>query len=215
MSLLIISVTPVFIIAFYIYFRDKYEKEPWELLSKAIISGALITIPIIFIELLLSHFKIIFKGLTLAFYEAFIIAALTEESFKYFIFRILIWRNKEFDEKFDGIVYAVFISLGFALIENIKYVTGIGLSTGFIRAITAVPGHALFGVVMGYHFSIARFYPGKRRNQLILALLHPIALHGLYDFLLMSKHPVGLIIFIPYLIYLWRYGFKKMKEVSI
>ena len=129
-----------------------------------------------------------------------------------FIHRVLkfLW------EKFDGIVYAVFISLGFALVENILYVFGDsdGASVGILRAVTAVPAHALFGVVMGYHFAIAKFEPSHRAIEFVLALAFPILLHGLYDFWLMSENGYLLLLFIPYVIVLWIFGFKRMKTHS-
>ncbi len=214
MNLLILASAPVLIIAFYIYVRDKYEKEPLVFLLKALVAGMIIVLPVIYIEKYLSGFKDSFSGLFKPAYNAFIIAAVTEELFKYLAFIILIYNNKNFNEKFDGIVYAVFISLGFALVENIIYVTGYGFQAGYIRAFTAVPGHALFGVIMGYHLGLAKFYPDERIKQFILALIFPILLHGIYDFILMSGKSWLLIFFIPFLIYLWLNGFRKIRDLS-
>ena len=126
----------------------------------------------------------------------------------------MIWANKNFNERFDGIVYAVFISLGFALVENIMYVIQGGASVGLIRALTAVPAHALFGVVMGYYIGIARFSGVHRADYIIRALMWPIILHGFYDYCLMSGKPILMLLFIPFLGYLWISGFRKMKEIS-
>jgi len=122
--------------------------------------------------------------------------------------------HKEFDEKYDGIVYAVFVSLGFALVENIMYVFQYGHEVAYSRAITAVPVHAILGITMGYYFSLAKFFKKRRTVNFLTALLMPILLHGIYDFILMSQHQMYLLIFIPFLYYLWRSGFKKMKELS-
>ena len=54
MNLILISLAPVFIIATYIYYRDKYEKEPWRVLIRALIIGVLITLPVILLGRLLS-----------------------------------------------------------------------------------------------------------------------------------------------------------------
>lgn len=214
MNLLIISIAPVVIIALYIYIRDKYEREPWRMLLLALLSGMISVIPILIVEIFLSKLVPYFSSIYQAGYNAFIVAAFTEELFKFIAFFIIIWGNKEFNEKFDGIVYAVFVSLGFALVENILYVFENGMNTGILRAFTAVPAHALFGIVMGYRLGLAKFYPNQRTKHIILALVYPIILHGFYDFILMSKQQILLSLFIPFLIYLWIFGFRNMKNLS-
>lgn len=214
MSLLFLAIAPVIVILIYVYIRDKYEKEPIGLLLKALLAGALTTIPIILVNSWLEGYKVNFEGLQQVGYIAFVVAGFVEELFKFAALYLLIWSHREFNEKFDGIVYAVFISLGFALIENIMYVYTYGETTGYMRAITAVPAHAIFGVTMGYFFSLAKFNIGNRTLNLLKALFIPVLLHGIYDFILMSQHEMFLLIFIPFLFYMWRSGFKKMKELS-
>ena len=84
----------------------------------------------------------------------FVIVAIAEESSKYFFLKKRTWNNPEFNCQYDGVVYAVFVSLGFALWENINYVLSYGFSTAIVRAITAIPGHACFGVFMGVFLSL-------------------------------------------------------------
>jgi RsiW-degrading membrane proteinase PrsW (M82 family) len=122
MKLLIIALAPVFIIAVYVYYRDKYEREPLGMLLKALLLGVLIPLPVIVLERFLSGIKPDFPGAWPAFYDAFIVAAFSEELFKLLALYLLVWKSSHFNEKFDGIVYAVFISLGFAGVENILYV---------------------------------------------------------------------------------------------
>jgi len=215
MYLVFIALAPVFIILFYIYFRDKYEREPIGLLLKALLAGGLIIIPVIFIEMgLIKVGSSVFSGSSRTIWNAFIVAGTTEELFKFLALFILIWSNRNFNEKFDGIVYAVYVSLGFALVENVMYVVQGGAAVGWMRALTAVPAHALFGIVMGYYFGLARFIEGQKTFFMIRAIMWPIILHGFYDYCLMSQIPVLLIAFIPFIIYLWISGFKKMKEIS-
>ncbi len=216
MTTLLIAVAPVFIILFYVYFRDKYEKEPLGLLLKALIAGALITIPIYFCEIGLTAFaQNRLDPSSQLLWSAFAVAGGTEEIFKFLGLYILIWANRNFNERFDGIVYAVFISLGFALVENILYVVQGGADVGWVRAITAVPAHAFFGVTMGYYFGLAKFAnDGLKTAYMVRALAWPIILHGFYDYCLMSEIPILLLAFIPFVIYLWIQGFKKMKELS-
>jgi RsiW-degrading membrane proteinase PrsW (M82 family) len=67
---------------------------------------------------------------------------------------------------------------------------------------------------MGYHLGLAKFYPRLRAWRLLLALVHPILLHGLYDFILMSGHELFMLLFIPYLVFLWVCGLRRMKYLS-
>jgi RsiW-degrading membrane proteinase PrsW (M82 family) len=214
MEYLILALAPVFAIAFYIYFRDKYEKEPVKKLITAFIAGVLIALPVSLFETLFATFTRQSDGYFKAFWDAFMVASLNEEAFKLAALTLLIWKSKDFNEKFDGIVYASFISLGFAAIENVLYVFQHGFSTGIARAITAVPAHAFFGITMGFFFGMAKFYPKKRKKYLWMAFLVPFALHGTYDFILMVGHIYLLALFIPFVIYLWISGFKRMKQMN-
>jgi len=213
-SLLLISIAPVLLIAFYINFRDKYEKEPPSVLLKALFAGVLIVLPVVIIEYILSLFSRNLGGLAEAAYTAFIVAAFTEEGMKYLAFYIFFWKNRNFNEKFDGIVYAVFIALGFAAVENILYVITGGFGVGILRALTAVPAHALFGIMMGYYFGLARFSVEHRPVYLVLAFILPYISHGLYDFMLMGKIELLLVAFIPAFIYFWINGFQKISKLS-
>ncbi len=214
MNLFILSLAPVFIIAGYIYFRDKYEREPLKLLFLALLSGALTVIPILFVESFLAGFSPIFSGIGAAAWNAFVVAAFSEELFKYFALYILIWKSTEFNEKMDGIVYAVFISLGFAAVENVMYVLGYGFGTGILRAITAVPAHAIFGITMGFYFGMAKFYEKKRFQFKMKALLYPIILHGIYDFILFTRIEWLILVFVGFLIFLYFSGLKRIKVLS-
>jgi RsiW-degrading membrane proteinase PrsW (M82 family) len=213
-NLIIITVAPVLILAFYIYLRDKYEREPAGQLALALAAGCLITIPVSFIENWLSVPLSTLGGYASVAWNAFAVAAVTEELLKFLALMILFWNNRNFNEKFDGIVYASFISLGFAGVENVLYVADGGMGVGLVRAFTAVPAHALFGILMGYQAGLARFYPGERNRRLFLALALPVLLHGLYDFILMSGHPYLLLVYVPYMIFLWIFGFRSMRQLS-
>jgi len=214
MNLLILSLAPVFIIGGYIYFRDKYEKEPIKLLLLALFLGALTVIPIMLLESFLNSFTQIFSGLAAAAWNAFIVAAFSEELFKFIALYLLIWKSPEFNEKFDGIVYAAFISLGFAGVENILYVMGNGFGTGISRALTAVPAHAIFGITMGFYLGMAKFYEKKRYQLKMKALLYPIILHGIYDFILFTQIEWLILVFAGFLVFLYISGLKRIKELS-
>jgi len=214
MTLLLLSLAPVFILLSYVYFRDKYEKEPIGLILRGLIAGAVILFPVAFME---RGLMAIFPGLTglvKAAYDGFVVAGATEEAAKYLLLFLLFWRNKNFNERYDGIVYAVSVSLGFAAVENVFYVYDGSYSVGFLRAVTAVPGHTLFGVLMGYYFGLARFIPERREEFLWKAFTVPWLFHGTYDFLVLSGHPLLVLGFIPFLFILWRTGLKRMKQHS-
>ncbi|NMA82772.1 MAG: PrsW family intramembrane metalloprotease [Epulopiscium sp.] len=209
------ALAPIIIIVFYIYIRDKYEKEPIRLLVLGLLFGAFISFPIIGVETMLGFMAPSENTLLEAFYVSFVVAGFTEEFFKYIILYFLIWRNQNFNEKFDGIVYAVFISLGFAGIENLMYVLNPelgGLNTAAARAVLSVPGHGLFGVAMGYYFSMARFESDQKDRWIAKAFYMPFILHGIYDFILMANVPILMTLFIPFILYLWVSGFRKMKK---
>jgi len=215
-NLLLISVAPVFIILAYIYYRDKYEKEPISLLLEGLVAGGVIVLPIIYFERLIDSVGVEFSQLPQAAWTAFMVAALVEETFKYFAVFVLIWKNPNFNENFDAIVYAVFVSLGFALVENISYVFGNdnGMNVGLIRAFTAVPAHAMFGIMMGYWLGMAKFIPSKRKVYMIRAFTYPFLFHGMYDFILMSGRQVLLILFVPLLIYMVFRSRKRMRNID-
>ena len=214
MAVLLASLAPVLIILFYIYFRDKYDKEPLGLLLKALLMGIVVVIPVVFIERLLMNLMPQSNKVAAAAYHAFVVAGSTEELFKFLALYLLVWKSPSFNEKFDGIVYAVFVSLGFAGVENVLYVMDGGMQTAMTRALTAVPAHAIFGITMGYYLGIARMYKELKGPYLARALLVPILLHGIYDFILMVEVGWLLLLFIPYVIALYIMGIKKMKEHS-
>lgn len=216
MLLVIAAAAPSAALLCYFYLRDKYEKEPRSMLFKAFALGCLSVVPIIILELKVNLFDLAEKDLLAVGYTAFIVAGLVEEGFKFFVLWFFLWKNSNFNEMYDGIIYSVFISLGFATTENLGYVLlNGGLQTALVRSITAVPAHALFGVVMGYYFGVAKFTEVKRRNKLLLlSFTVPILLHGIYDFILFSQRLLFLLLFIPYMLYLWKRGLGHVDELT-
>ncbi len=220
--LLLISILPVIILLGYIYLKDKNEREPIGLLLKAFFSGTLVAVLILlwsFVEGIIGIHLTAFAENS-AILKSFFQAAIPEEGLKLLFLYWLIWKNKEFNEHFDGIVYAVFVSMGFACIENILYVYGGGFETGVVRALLAVPGHFLFAVIMGYFFSRARFTPLNRSRLLLMAFVCPVLAHGLYDTLCfamdMYGEATGLssvlnVLFIAFDIKLWQIGLKAIR----
>ena len=198
-----IAILPVVLLMIFIYRQDKYQKEPIKSLAKAFIGG-MISIPLDI--LLVTGIDAALGGTAIAntvFFSAFLEAGIPEELSKFLIFMIFIWNDKNFDEYFDGIVYATFIGLGFACVENFGYVFSYGFQTGVVRALLSVPGHFLFGVVLGYFLSMAKFHPEKRGTFLISGLLLAMLAHGLFDWLLMIASIMPLVGGIIYIIFIW------------
>ena len=223
MTLLISSIAPALLIMFLLYKHD-LDKEPIQMLVKAFFGGVLSIFIALAIALPLGLFESAFpSGFMQSFYSAFFGAAIPEEFAKWLIFYWLIKKAPHFDQYYDGILYAIFISMGFALVENILYVMSGGLSVAISRAIFSVPGHMLFAIPMGYYLSISKFEEGKQAsNHRILSLVLPMLLHGTFDFILMyadAKSQVNpsiagllMIVFVAFDIYMWRLGLKKIKR---
>ena len=214
-----IAILPVVLLMVFIYRQDKYQKEPVKSLAKAFIGG-MIAIPLDI--LIVTGIDALLGNTWIAntvFFSAFLEAGIPEELSKFLIFMIFIWRDKNFDEYFDGIVYATFIGLGFACVENISYVFSYGFGTGVVRALLSVPGHFLFGVVLGYFLSMAKFHPEKRGTYLWTGLLSAMLAHGLFDWLLMVSSglgpAIGGLIYVVFLwgdIKLWKLGLKYINK---
>ena len=218
-GLTVIGLLPAVLLMIYIYNKDRIEKEPKGLLVGLFFLGVAAVIPTMIMEALLSVVNnAIFFGQTTVEYEYAVVdgrvylyeffnnffgIALVEEGFKWLFMFLITRKSKSFNCLFDGVVYAAFVSLGFAAAENVMYVFMGGLSTGAMRFFTAVPAHCAFSVVMGAFYGkwfVCRnagalekhlyqnrviltaprgFGAGK---YLLLSLLIPMAIHGFYDF---------------------------------
>ena len=216
LRLFIIAVTPAFVLLFAIYLTDKSDREPAKLLLLTFLLGALAVIPSIIVEELFIKFNV-FSGVFQAAYNAFIVAALTEEYFKRLVILKIPYRTSYFNEKLDGIVYGVFSSLGFATVENILYVVFTYSNNPFIglyRGVFSVPAHGVFGITMGYYLSLSRFDTDKKRKAANLrkSLTMPILLHGVFDFILMADIPELTLLFVPYVIFLWWLNSRKLSK---
>lgn len=215
--LLIIALAPGIFLAWYFYHRDSYEPEPKLKIIKIFFIGALMVVPAAIIEMLIANVtKITTQSLLHIFILSFIIIAPIEELLKYFAVRRWIYNTLEFDEAMDGIVYTVAASLGFATAENVFYVLSLGIGTGITRAFLAVPGHALFGALMGSYIGRAKFNPIKETRLLTTGVVLAIFCHGLYDFLALSRSAFSsLVILLLGILILWaRRQLKKAASES-
>jgi RsiW-degrading membrane proteinase PrsW (M82 family) len=192
-SLFGLAIAPGLAIAIYIYWKDKFDKEPKRLMVLGFILGIISTILAVILEKTWTHFGFNLSNNTLmtGFY-AFIVVGFSEELSKFILLQRYLYTRKEFDEPYDGITYSVMVSMGFATLENILYVADGGLSVAIMRMFLAVPAHAAFAIIMGYYVGLAKFNPVKRTKYLLMGLFGATALHGAYDFALMQQS-------IPYL----------------
>ena len=220
MYLFIAAIAPAIFIMFIIYKYDTI-KEPLSMLVKAFFGGVLSILIALAIAIPLDQLTgFIPSGFLQSFYEAFLCAAIPEEFAKWIIFYWLISKAKDFDQYYDGILYAIFISMGFALFENIGYVFENGMGTAIVRSIISVPGHMLFAIPMGYYLSLSRFESGaSAKYHIFLSLAIPILLHGTFDFILMYSDELNpglagflMLAFVIFDIFMWRFGLRKLKE---
>lgn len=211
----IIAVVPAIIGLLAIYLTDRIDKEPAKLLFITYVLGALVVIPTIIVEEFLVRINI-FSGVYGAFFNAFIVAGLTEEYFKRLVVLKVPFKTSYFNEKLDGIIYGVFAALGFATVENIMYVAFRYTNNPFIglyRGIFSVPAHGIFGITMGYYLSLSKFNTDKegKRKNMILSLIMPTILHGIFDFILMANIGGLSLFFVPYVLYLWWANERKLE----
>lgn len=229
------AIVPVVLLLFFIYKKDKYQPEPLGKLILTFFVGCLSVIPAVILETLIMPFSPsagympVLNGL----YNGYLVAGFSEELCKLLLLLLVIWKSPRFDEFFDGIVYAAYLSLGFACVENIGYVLqgDDQMVTALFRGLLAVPAHFLFAVAMGYYVSLAKFDPEHRRSNLLKAYFYPMLLHGTYDALLMVASNLAgdgdeeslvmggicvvlFIVFVVFDILLWRRGLKRIKKMQ-
>jgi RsiW-degrading membrane proteinase PrsW (M82 family) len=187
MYLLALALAPVVFLMTYLYVKDEYDREPLLHLFIAFGLGILCSIPVIYVGGALRTLLGVNSDsdpFALITY-AFVVVALTEEGMKYLVLRWHAYRLDDFDEPYDGIMYGATVSLGFAAIENVLYVFQLGESVAFQRMFTAVPAHAVFGILMGYYFGRARFIAkGSAQVERLKGLGLAVLFHGLYDYFL-------------------------------
>lgn len=222
--MIIAAVLPAMLLGLYIWRQDPHP-EPFRWVFRAFLYGVGLCLPVAFLEQYVNG--LIFGGAnpTTLFgstVEAFFIAAAPEEGAKLLALWLFLRRCPEFDEDFDCIVYAVFVSLGFATIENIGYVMMSGegwVTTAVMRALLAVPGHYAFAIMMGYYYAVYRFVDSSKTNAAKIFLM-PFLAHGVYDSIAMSgavnpiAASVSTIVLIYFCIKLQKAVQRKVKEMA-
>ena len=216
------AVLPAFFLLRYIYKMDTVEKEPAYLLWALLLAGVWAALASILLESVGStildstldrndpNYYIIF---------AFLVVAVVEEGTKLFFLKRRSWRDPNFNFMFDGIVYSVFVSLGFAAFENIKYVFTYGLSVAMPRALLAVPGHLGFAVFMGVFYGRAKLCESRgqyfaSKVSMAMGYVAAVFLHGFYDSCCMIGTKQATTVFVIFVIAMYFIVFQMIKRAS-
>ena len=187
MTTLLLTIVPSILILIFFIFSDKF-REPKKIIIITFLFGVLITIPAGYLnDFILETFETDSK-VNNALLSGFFAGGLVEETLKFLVLYFYILKEKAFDEPMDGIVYGIVVSLGFATLENYDYVYRLAeyyelqpIEVAYVRSYTAIPLHALCGVIMGFYFGMYAFVSGGK--NLSLALIVPYIVHGSYNFL--------------------------------
>lgn len=243
--LIVGALVPAIILGIYIYKKDRAEKEPVGLLILLLFSGVVIIVPILIVsipvDLILVAIFNIETGVTNSLFDYIghgvdaLSVGVIEEGFKWLALIIITKNNKNFNSLFDGVIYAVFVSLGFAGVENILYVLDYGWTTAVLRALTAVTGHVFFGVMMGYFYSMwhmtskAKLVEDAYKKEglvplstkcfpvakyAVMSYVVPVIAHGFYDFGCFTGTTLGVLCTYGFLIFMYGYCFRKVKMIS-
>lgn len=192
--LLALALAPGGAVALYIYLKDKHEREPLGLLARSFFFGVLSVFVTLLISQGIGYFvEIDEQSVGQQAVHAFLIVALVEEFSKFIFVRGILYNNAHFNEPFDGIVYSVMVSMGFATFENILYVYSGGMSTAIMRMFTAVPAHATFAILMGFYLGKAKF-EHKKSYYAFHALGVATLFHGAYDYFLFISFVPGIVL---------------------
>ncbi|WP_026516164.1 PrsW family intramembrane metalloprotease [Butyrivibrio sp. MC2021] len=220
----VLAVLPAAVLLWFIYKEDKVEKEPIALLAKIFVCGVLSTAIACVLEyagqmILLLLFNGDFNNILCILILNFLVVGLSEEFVKYMAVKIVAWKDKDFNYTFDAVVYCVTASLGFAALENIKYLWDAPYESAALRGVLSVPGHAIFAVFMGMYMGFAKYCEGQgniraMKNNLFKALFVPMLVHGFFDFILSFEGILPKIIFFAFEITIVVVAFKKIKFLS-
>lgn len=220
-----VALIPALVLLVMVYRHDKIEKEPLGLLLLLLIGGGAGSVVLSILgetvlQNVLDSFLSPYDSAILYYVLlAFIVVACVEEGTKLLFLKLFSWKHSAFNYTFDAVVYAVFVSLGFAAIENVKYAFNYGLTTAISRAFTAVPGHMSFAILMGVFFGRAKLCESlglgdKARKNLILSFLVPMAFHGFYDAACMINTGISTLVFLVFLVLMYILVFRLLRSAS-
>ncbi len=216
------AVIPAVALMIYVYRKDMAEPEPPGLLLSlifwGIVSAFIAMVPEMVGEKILG-IRLDPESFEYTAALAFFVIGVAEEGAKFWMLYRRTWRDPNFNYRYDGIVYAVFVSLGFAAYENVRYVFTYGLSVALPRALLAIPGHASFAVVMGMFYGLAKKADNRGHgvgakilNFIGVALA--VVMHGVYDTCAMYSSPEASAAFTGFVIFLYIISFLVIRYQS-
>lgn len=216
------AVVPAIVLLWYVYRRDRVEREPLGLLLSLLWKGVLAALCSIALETIgqLVLNALVPEGTLLhTLLLAFVVVAAVEEGTKFFFLKRRTWYEYNFNYRFDAIVYSVFVSLGFAAFENIQYVFSYGLSVALPRALLSLPGHMAFAVFMGVYYGRAKLrdnygQTGAAKSDLMMGYFVAVLLHGFYDACAMIGTTRATILFILFVVVTYIRMFRIVKKES-
>lgn len=220
--LLMAALIPPLFLLVRIYQMDKIEREPVGLVLKVFLFGAVSTVFAALIEGFGQNLLLQFlnpKSVAFKFLFFYFVVAWAEEGVKHFALKHGTWRNPAFNYHFDAVVYSVAAALGFAAFENVNYVTSYGLGVAVMRALTAIPGHCIFGIFMGFYYGMAKYHANrgdrqKERLNQFLSIFVPLLLHGFYDFCASSESEISTAVFFIFIIILDIVAFRVIRKMA-
>lgn len=187
MLLIALAAAPGLAICLYVFSRDVHNPEPKRYVVLSFLLGALLTVPAYYLEKNIA--ALLPRSVPGILLQAFLAIALVEEGLKFLGLRYYCFRLSSFDEPLDGIVYSIMVSMGFATVENVAYVSSHGYSVLLARTFTSVPAHACFAAIMGYYVGHAQVTPVKKAVLFRTGVIRALLFHGCYDsFLLLTEN---------------------------
>ena len=216
------AVLPAVLLMCYVYRKDTAEKEPPALLASLVLMGVFAALAAMVLERIGEGILSRLVSQSSRWYVillAFLVVGAAEEGCKLFFLRRRSWWDPNFNYRFDGVVYAVFVSLGFAAFENILYVFRYGLSVVLPRALLAIPGHMGFAVFMGCFYGRAKLCEvcgdetGKQGN-LILGWLSATVLHGINDSCAMIGSGASTVAFLGFIVLMYILVLRRIDRES-
>lgn len=207
--LVVLAFAPGIFWLWYVYQKDRWEPEPRALVVKTFLWGIACALPAALLEVPFA-WSVVFLIV--------IAAPVIEEYAKYFVVSRTVYRQIEFNEPMDGIVYSAAAALGFASLENFLYLVmaqGQNMLTPVFlgRALFSVPGHVLFSTIWGAALGRAKFVSDPVRQRALIhgGLVTAMAAHGLFNLLAMFEllGAVGLLIF---LFFAWKFFHQRVEE---
>ena len=218
------ALIPAIVLLILVYRQDKIEKEPAPLLWKLLLLGGGLSVVFALVgesilqevlNQLVSPYDHILYNLILAF----IVVACVEEGGKLLFLRLFSWNTPHFNYAFDAVVYSAFVSLGFAAIENVKYVFNYGLEVAVARAFTSVPAHLSFAILMGVFYGRAKLCQvcgdhRRSRRNMWLAYLVPVLFHGTYDACCMIQNGVTAWLFMGFVAVMYILVFRLLRRAA-